>query len=178
MHPSPVSIPFSKGKIFIWLIGALAFVTAGCWLLINPPRSGNALFDNPWLTKTVRAASFIFFGIALYFFIRKLMATGPGLVIDDTGIEDFSMAASASKIYWKDIEAIEVLTIKSQPLILFKVNNPQAYIDGQSNKFKRKMLELNYKWYGAPVGISANGLNISFEELLQLVSENFEAYKN
>ncbi len=59
---------------------------------------------------------------------------------------------------------------------MFKVSNPQTYINGQSNWFKRKILELNYKWYGTPVGISANGLKISFEELLKLVTEKFEAY--
>lgn len=61
---------------------------------------------------------------------------------------------------------------------MFKVINPQEYIDGQPSRVKRKMLELNYKWYGAPVGISANGLRISFEELLQLVTEEFKDFKN
>jgi len=173
---TPILIPFSKGKTFIWLIGAIAFVAIGCWLLFGHIVFGNALFDNLWLIKTSGVVALLFFGIAIYFFIRNLMAKGAGLVIDDTGIEDFSTAASADKIYWKDVKAIEVLTIKSQPLILFKVTNPQAYIDGQTNRFKRKMLALNYKWYGAPVGISANGLKISFEELLQLVTERFEAY--
>lgn len=175
---SAIYIPFSKSKTFIWLIGSLAFVAAGCWLLFGNPAFNNALLDNPWFIKTAGTASLIFFGIAGYFFIRNLMAKGPGLVIDNTGIEDFSTAAAASKIYWKDVEAIEVLTIKSQPLILFKVVNPQDYIDGQANRFKRKMLKLNYKWYGAPAGISANGLRISFEELLQLVTGRFEAYTN
>lgn len=104
------------------------------------------------------------------------MANGPGLVIDDLGIEDYSSAVTGPKIYWKDITAIEVLIIKSQPLILFKVSNPQIYIDGAKG-FKRKMMALNYKWYGTPLSISANGLRISFEELLKLVSERFEVYK-
>lgn len=175
---APISIPFSKSKTIVLFIGALAFVAVGCWLLFCHPDFENTLFANSWVTKTTGLVSLIFFGIAGYFCIRNLMANGPGLTMDDTGIEDFSTAASATKIYWKDVEAIEVLTIKSQRLIMFKVINPQEYIDGQPSRVKRKMLELNYKWYGAPVGISANGLRISFEELLQLVTEEFKDFKN
>lgn len=102
------------------------------------------------------------------------MAKGAALIIDDFGIEDFS-SAIATKIYWKDIEAIETLTMHSQPVILFKVSNPQAYIE-EAKGLKRKMMEMNYKWYGTPVSISATGLLISYEELIQLVYAQFEAY--
>ncbi|WP_316812239.1 STM3941 family protein [Pedobacter heparinus] len=177
MTINPVVIPFSKSKIFLLLIGANVFVGIGGWLLFGNPTFDNTLLDNPWFTKTTGLASLVFFGIAVYFLIGKLIAKSPGLVIDDVGIEDYSSAVTVPKIYWKDVEAIEVLTIKSQPLILFKVSNPQIYIDGAKG-FKRKMMALNYKWYGTPLCISANGLRVSFEELLQLVSERFEVYAN
>lgn len=172
-----ISIPFSKDKTLLWLLGAIVFVALGSWLLFDHPIFNNALLDNPWVTKTVGIITLLFFGISVYFFLLNLMAKGPGMVIDENGIKDFSSAASVDKIYWKDIESIEMLTIKSQPLILFKVRNPQTYIDQQTSRFKRKMLEINYKWYGAPIGISANGLRISFEELWQIVSVSFEMYK-
>lgn len=173
---NPIAIPFSKTKTILWLIGALAFVFIGCWLLFGHLVFSNTLLDSILFTKIIGIIALLFFGLSVYYFVRNLIAKGSGLIIDDTGIQDFSTAASAVKIYWKDVVAIEVLTIKSQPLILFKVSNPQAYIDAQPNRFKRKMLAINYKWYGAPVGITANGLKISFEELLQLVNERFEAY--
>ncbi|MBN8858033.1 MAG: hypothetical protein J0H29_06575 [Sphingobacteriales bacterium] len=170
-------IPFSKNKSALLMLAAIAFIAIGCWLIITPPQSGNDFFSNPVLLRVIGIIAVAFFGTAAYFIARNLTAKGPGLIIDNAGISDLSGAASAKKIFWKDIEAIEVLTIKSQRLIMFKVSNPQDYINGQSNRFKRKMLELNYKWYGAPVGISANGFKISFEELLQLVSDRFEAIK-
>jgi hypothetical protein len=174
METNAVTIPFSKGKTSLWLIGALVFVAAGCWLLFGNPNFDNALLDNQWLTKMTGTASLVFFGIAAYFFIRKLMASGPGLVIHDIGIEDYSSTV-ALKVYWKNIEAIETIQIQSQPIILLKVSNPQAYID-RAKGFKRKMMALNYKWYGTPLSISANGLQISFDELLQLISGRFETY--
>ncbi|MNK43397.1 hypothetical protein D3C87_621000 [compost metagenome] len=174
---NPVIIPFSKSKNFLLLIGANSFVGIGCWLLFANPTFENQLLVNSWFTKTIGAASIVFFGFASYFLVRNLMANGPGLMIDDSGIINYS-SASGIKIYWKDIQAIEVLTIKSQPIILFKVSNPQTYINRETNRFKRKMMALNYKWYGAPVSISANGLQISFQKLLQLVSDRLEVYTN
>lgn len=174
MKINTIIISFSKKKTFIWLIGAIAFVGAGCWLLFGNPKFGNALLDNLWFTKTVGAASLVFFGFSAYFFIRNLMANGPGLIINDIGIDDYSSAV-AVKIYWEDIEAIEAMQIQSQPIILVKVSNPQTYID-RAKGFKRKMMAMNNKYYGTPVSISANGLQISFDELLQLISGRFETY--
>lgn len=174
MESNTITIPLSKSKTFIWLIVANAFVATGCWLLFGNPKFNNALFDNPWFTKTVGTASLVFFGLGAYFFIRKLMANGPGLVINDIGIDDYSSAV-AVKIYWEDIESIESKQIQSQPIILVKVSNPQTYID-RAKGFNRKMMAMNYKYYGTPVSISANGLQISFDELLQLISARFETY--
>lgn len=178
IQTNPITIPFSKRKTLVLLMGAIAFVAAGYWLLFGTVTFGNALLDNLLLIKITGLVSVIFFGIAIYFLIGNLRTQGPGLIIDDTGIEDYSSSLSTSKIYWKDIEAIEVMTIKSQIVILFKVSNPKTYIEAQRNKLKRKMLELNYKWYGTPVSSSANGLRISSVELLQLVSDRFEVYKS
>lgn len=177
MEPNPVIIPFSKSKTLLWLTGAIAFVVIGCWLLLSNPAFHNALLNNPLITKTTGTASLLFFGIATYFLVRNLMTKGPGLIIDEMGIEDFSSAISGPKTYWNDIEAIEAIAIQSQPVLLIKVKNPQTYID-QATGFKRKMMQLNYKGYGTPISISANGLQISFEELRQLVTGKYEAYIN
>ncbi len=85
----PITIPFSKSKTFVWFIGAVTFVVLGCWLLFGNPIFRNALLDNPWFTKMAGMASFVFFSIAGYFFIRNLLSKGPGLLIDEAGIEDF-----------------------------------------------------------------------------------------
>jgi hypothetical protein len=72
----------------------LAFVTVGGWLLFGDPRFNNALLDNPWITRPVGAVTVVFFSFAVYFLVVTLMAKGPGLIIDDTGIEDYSSAIS------------------------------------------------------------------------------------
>lgn len=174
MENNTITIPFSKKKNSLLLIGAIVFVATGCWLLFGNPKFDNAVLNNPWFTKMVGATSLVFFGLAAYFFIRNLMAIGPGIVINDIGIDDYSSAV-AVKIYWKDIEVIEAMQIQSQPIILVKVGNPQTYID-RAKGFKRKMMTMNYKYYGTPISISANGLQIPFDELLQLISDRLETY--
>lgn len=174
MGTNTLVIDFSKRKNSLLLIGAIAFVAAGCWLLVGNPKFDHGLFDHRWFTKTVGAASVVFFGLAACFFIRNLISYRPGLIINDIGIDDYSSAV-AVKIYWEDIEAIEAMQIQSQRIILVKVSNAQTHID-RAKGFKRKMMAMNYKYYGTPVSISANGLQISFDELLQLISGRFETY--
>ena len=166
----PVEIPLRKRKLFILTCGIIAFIAIGCWFMVAPPQSGNDFFTNPVLLRVAGVAVVIFFGVAGYFMVRNLLSDKAGLIIDSTGISDLSGAASAEKIYWKDVEEIGVLTIRSQQLIMIRVSNPQEYISGQKSRFKRKLMELNYKWYGSPFGISGNNLEIPFGELLQLIT--------
>lgn len=57
---------------------------------------------------------------------------------------------------------------------MLEVNNPQDYIDRQDSLFKRKGMQLNYKMYGTPLSITANGLKIPFKELLALVTQSLQ----
>ena len=82
-NSNPISIPFSKGKNFLWFFGAILFVAISFWLLFGNPTFNTALLDNSWFTKTLGVVAFIFFGGSIYFIIRNLMAKGPGLIIDD-----------------------------------------------------------------------------------------------
>ena len=57
---------------------------------------------------------------------------------------------------------------------ILEVKNPQEYIGRQKSLLKRKGMELNYKMYGTPISITANGLKMPFEELFTLVSVKFQ----
>ena len=57
---------------------------------------------------------------------------------------------------------------------ILEVKNPQEYIGRQKSLLKRKGMELNYKMYGTPISIAANGLKMPFEELFTLVSVKFQ----
>lgn len=172
-----IEIPLSKLKLVMMLVGALAFVAIGCWFVIAPPKISNAYWGNPTRLAIAGYGSIIFFGLCAAFFIRKLPDTKPGLIIDETGLFDNSGALSAGQILWKDIENISVLEMHKQKLLMLEVNNPQEYIDRQKSLLKRKGMALNYKMYGTPISITANGLSMPFDELLALVTQKFEEAK-
>jgi hypothetical protein len=169
-----IEIPLSKSKIIMMLIGATAFVAIGLWFVIAPPEIKNSYWGNPTKMAIVGYASILFFGLCAAFFIRKLPDTKPGLVIDNTGLIDNSGALSAGQILWADIVNISVLEMHKQKLLMLEVNNPQDYIDRQNGLLKRKGMELNYKMYGTPLSITANGLKMPFPELYSLVSQKFQ----
>jgi hypothetical protein len=169
-----IEIPLSKSKIIMMLIGATAFVAIGLWFVIAPPEIKNSYWGNPTKMAIVGYASILFFGLCAAFFIRKLPDTKPGLIIDSIGLIDNSGALSVGQILWADIVNISVLEMHKQKLLMLEVKNPQEYIDRQNGLLKRKGMELNYKMYGTPISITANGLKMPFQELFTLVSEKFQ----
>ena len=161
-----IEIELSKKKILLMLLGSLAFVVIGLWFEISPPPISNPYWGNPTKLAIVGYASIFFFGLCAFILFQKLSDNKPGLIIDGTGVTDNSSGVSAGQILWSDLEDISVMEMNRQKLIMLHVKNPQEYIDKQTSGFKRKMLQMNYNMYGTPLSISANGLKISFDELM------------
>ncbi len=156
-------------------MGSLAFVAVGLWFVISPPTISNSYWGNPTKIAIVGYASILFFALCAFFLFKKLPDNKPGLIIDQTGLTDNSSGVSAGQVLWSDIEAISVIEIHSQKLIMLQVRNPQDYIDKQTSGFKRKLMQMNYKMYGTPLSITANGLNVSFDELLTTLTDKLKA---
>ena len=172
-----IEIPLSKLNIVLALIGALTFVVTGFWFVIDPPLIENAYWGNPTKLAIVGYASIVFFGLCVVIIMRKLADSKPGLIIDETGLIDNSSGISAGLIKWTDVENISVVEIQHQKLLMIEVSNPQDYINRQNSLFKRKGMALNYKMYGTPISITANGLRIPFQQLLALIVERHEKIK-
>lgn len=171
----PITIPLSKGKLLLSTLGAFAFVAIGFWFVLDPPSRTDSSMESV-LVLVLGLASILFFGAIGLVVIRKLFDSRPGLVINEQGLMDNSGGLSAGQILWQDIEDISVLQIQRQRLILVLVNNPQDYIDRQSNSWKRKLMAMNHRQYGTPISISANGLKISFDELLEILKHHLAAF--
>jgi hypothetical protein len=169
-----IIIPLSKIKIIIMLLGALIFVVLGIWLVFYPPNTENSVWVTPFKMKLAGYASIIFFGTCAFFFIRKLPDDKPGLIIDYNGLTDNSSGFPAGQVLWSDIEKVSVIEISGQRIIMLKAKNPQDYIDRQTSLFVRKGMELNNRLYGTPLSLTANGLKISFDDLLAIVTKKFE----
>ena len=171
----PIIISLSKGKLLLSILGAFAFVAIGFWFVLDPPsRTGSSM--ESVLILVLGLASILFFGAIGLVVIRKLFDQRPGLIINEQGLMDNSGGLSAGLILWQDIENFQVLQIQRQRLILILVNNPQDYIDRQSNSWKRKLMAINYRQYGTPISISSNGLKISFDELLEILKHHLATF--
>lgn len=174
---SRIVIPLSKKKIIIRLIGALAFVGIGIWLMVMPPMNSNIILGLPIVRYTAGIISILFFGLCAFLLFRKLPDNKPGLTMDPLGIIDNSSGNSLGLILWKDIKNISVVTIQRQKIIMLHVNNPQAYIERHTGGFAKKMLAWNHKLYGTPLSITAGGLAITFDELLNTMNQQLNYYQ-
>lgn len=170
-----IHIPVSKKKSMLRLMGALAFVATGVLFITRPfffIRS-----DDPTVIKTVGYLCVVFFGIIAVGLFRALLNNKTGLFIDADGINDQSSGVSAGKILWDDIKSIRREQVEGQYFLIIAVKNPQDYIERQLNPLKKKAMVLSYQIYQTPVTISANFLNITFDELEQLVANSFRDAK-
>lgn len=170
-----IVIPISKQKIILLIIAGLVFVGLGILFVTNPEKYMSPFMRNSKVIFISGLVSILFFGVCTLFIFKKLWDKSSGLIITDQGILNNSSGVLAGLIYWADIEDISVLKINGQKLIMLRVKNPQFYIEKQKSGFKRKMMALNYKMYGAPISITPNGLKISFDKLLSTLTERLEA---
>lgn len=172
-----IEIPLSKKKMTLILLGSIVFVGLGIWFIINPSKISNPIFSNSTLISIVGFVSILFFGLIAVLIFRKLSDKNAGLIINHQGIIDNSSGISAGLVLWTDIEEIRTIQVANQKFLMFVVKNPQEYINKITNPIKRKGMEMNYKNYGSPINISANSLQINFDELYSLLTKKLKEHK-
>lgn len=165
-----VEIPISKIKIVLLLIGSLLFVAGGIFLVKNP----GTLSISPLLITIAGYLGILFFGVIALFIVNKLFNTGPGFVIDDNGIVDNSSAFSVGFIPWEDVVDVSVIEVSGQKLINIKVSDPVDYIKRQPNILAKQTAATNQRMYGTPINVSANSLQVSFDELYNKIKGRWQ----
>jgi len=173
-----IEIPLSKTKLTRGLIGSVVFVLIGLWILIYQPAISNSVFINPLIKYGAAIACILFFGFVSIFYAKKLTDKKPGLIIDNTGITDNSSAVSVGHTPWTDIKYITTIKVVKQDFIILIVENPNNYINKQTNIIKRKTMEMNFKSYGSPINISANSLKSNFNELKSVLDNKLAEFKS
>lgn len=172
-----VEIPLSKSKLILTFAGAVLFVALGIWFLLKPDTFVNPILHSRVIVLIVGAASIVFFGLCAVIVFRKLFDNRLGFTIDNQGITDNSSGVSAGLIPWAEITDISTAQVHNQRFILVVVTNPEKYIEAQPGSFKRRMMKINYRIYHTPICISPNGLQCNFDELYQIILQNFHRYK-
>ena len=171
-----VVIPVSKRKLWLLLLGALAFVAAGAWMAWDPHTLNQGRYRSPVLIRIVGTLSVLFFGACGYFIARKLRSGDAGLVIEAEGFLDQSSATSLGWVPWSDVVDLSAFTVQGQRFILVQVRDPDRYLSRLSG-LSQKAAAINLSAYGSPVTISANSLETGFEELMGALKKGLEDYR-
>ena len=76
--------------------------------------------------KSLGAAGVLMFGLCFYQIITSFFKQGPGLVVDEKGIEDFQWGWGV--IPWSDIIDVSVKTVKSTRFLSIETKDAQVYL--------------------------------------------------
>lgn len=171
---SRTEIPLNKIQTVFLMLGALLFVIAGVFFMIESSRFLTTTHRSVWMIKAVGLASVLFFGLCLVFLAKSLFESKPGLIIDEYGITDNSSASSVGLIEWKDIEFIETIQVAFTQFVMVHTVQPEKYLNKARNGLMRAAMQANFNRYGSPVAISVFTLNIGSQYLQRLLQEALE----
>lgn len=112
-------IELSKGKIFLLIFVAIAFVVIGIWMLTLDSETieGFRRFNSPTLVFGIGIASIILFGLMGAIGFRKLFDNSPGLILNQDGFTDNSSGVSAGQVPWSEVVEIGQYEIQRQKFV-------------------------------------------------------------
>lgn len=163
-----IEIYTSKKKSILLLLGSILFVALCSFVAFG-------ILDISLYKRLVGIVGIAFFGLGIYVAIRQLIQNRLLLVIDDMGI-NVNPLKSDEKILWKHINGFPIVSISGTKIILIQVNNPQYWIDKETNKIRKKLMEFNYGEYGSLFNLSSNSMQIKHKELVDLLNNRLLAY--
>ncbi|MEM7765695.1 MAG: STM3941 family protein [Pseudomonadota bacterium] len=171
-----VEIYRSKGKMLLLLLGALAFVAMGIWMLTlsgDDIRMGRR-FNNPIFVKTIGIVAIVFFGFCAIFAFRKLLDSAPALIISSEGLVDNASGLAPGAIRWSEIADIGEYMVQGQRFIAILLVDPEPFVE-KGSRLTRMLARANAGMSGTPVNISTNALRIDHDALLSLLHERWAA---
>lgn len=168
-------IGLSKVKILVLMLGAAVFVLLGAWLLSVDVQEieSHRRFNNPVLFYGIGIVSIVFFGLCGFIGVKKFFDNSPGVIISSKGILDNSSGISAGLISWEEVVGISEYQVQKQKFVSIHVKDPEKYVNN-GNALKRMANRANIKMCGTPLNISANNLKISYDELLETITDYYE----
>ncbi|MGL2964167.1 STM3941 family protein [Flavobacterium sp. RSB2_4_14] len=151
-----IEIRFNSKKIFFRIVYGFALIGIGFWLLYGDTSLLNRFprISDPNFKKFMGFLIIGLMTLGVLFLFKCLLTKKPGFVIDESGFTDRTSIFSKGKIYWEDIEYVERNVIK------FFINVPS--------------LKVVLKNSSKPKLYSAGLLDVSLDELIKLVTDNFE----
>jgi hypothetical protein len=151
----------ARGKLFLFALGSVAFVTAGVYAL-----AGQTLYSMYWWAGVVCLG--LFGPCSLVFLLRALDARD-ALVINARGVFDRRVADRV--IPWSAIRSASIRSIRGNPYLLLALSRPVG--DFVDHVLKRMVLGVNAAFGFGDIYIHLSMLDVSGEE----IEEVFRHYK-
>ncbi|NLI79007.1 MAG: hypothetical protein GX442_21515 [Candidatus Riflebacteria bacterium] len=158
-------VPLSKGKLVAILLGCVGFLALAVWLWTI--ADVQARYPGLYV-KTVAGVVFVVFGWMGAVTLGSCLDRSPGLILDAEGIVDNASGVGAGRIAWSEITGFRVVTIRAQTSLAIDVTDPERFVRRASG-VRRWLVRLNWEYFGTPVHIGSQALQIGFPELVELV---------
>lgn len=171
-----IEIPINKTKTSLLLIVPLFALILGPLIYLSPESffsQSSSDFEKTRLVGMVAGVVGLIFSILI---IKKWLNKTTGFIIDKSGITDVSNASYTGLIEWSDITKVEGKKVGPIKLIILHTGNPEKYIN-KAKKTSIRQMRKNLQFYGSPLMIVSTRLKIKFNDLLELIDNEFEKSK-
>src|SRR4051812_9551641 len=114
-------VPASRWKLVAAILGSIAFVLLGLWILRRAPRDGVE-------AAAAGLASIAFFGLCGVYAGWRLVRPRPAVVIDRQGILDNASALSVGLVRWDEVGELYEYRYKNQVMLGIVPRNLDALL--------------------------------------------------
>lgn len=160
----------SKTKIILTMVGSIAFLLCGIWLISSYAAVSVVI-------SLIGILSLLLFGAGLIGGISMLSHSGPGLRLDSHGFELMATKIKTGPVSWAEVKGYRIVEIFGQKFISIQVKDPDAFLR-RLGPTARALAQANMaeEFGGGPIGIAASTLAIDFNSLVALFNRYLQRY--
>lgn len=159
-----------KAILFFFLF--IVFGVLGIWMILEAENIKTPILRNPLLIRIVGISGVLFSGFGMFVMAKQLFRKKLMLTLDETGIHQ--KLPKNQSIKWKDIKGFSEMKINSVKIIIIHVKNPEEYIDMETNKIRKNLMNYNLSNYGSPFTMAVATMDIGYTELWELLNEGLK----
>jgi hypothetical protein len=170
-----IEIGINKGKMAFFLVLSFLFVVLAAWVYFdysttNPPIE-------PAVLRVISICFMSLFGLVLIVGGKRFLTLNTGVKITSEGIHDFTNKFGIDCIRWEDVKIVHETNVGVTNMAQIDVKDPQSYIAKGKNGMQRWIMKSNLRHHGSPFVIASSALKIKHQDLVQLLKDEFNAYK-
>jgi hypothetical protein len=158
----------SKTRVALMMLGSIAFVAAGAWMVTHFPDDlarlpFGILIPVPWLGW----AAIVFFGLAGVAWSRQFFSGGPVIEMSPEGL--YYRRWSETTIPWDAFDRAAIGEIQRQRMLTLWLRDPADY---PSTTLQGRTAGANKAMGFGDICLSAIGLDRSFDEIVAAFEAN------